>query len=149
MRKHLLCPWAAPLASGSAQGRGHLPTDILLLNHLHASHLDGKSCPLVAPITPTKLDSRSQLACLSSPAVSGAPRATDSSRPPQMPHIQPEAIGSTHSNEAEKTTAMKQVGELDEATITVSSVAVTQKVSLAAVGERIKWPARARKVFLQ
>lgn len=65
-----------------------------------------------------------------------------------MPHVQPEAIGSTHCNEAEKTTAMKQVGELDEATITVSSVAVTQKVSLAAVG-KIKWPARARKVFLQ
>lgn len=69
--------------------------------------------------------------------------------PPQMPCVQPEAIGSTHSNEAEKTTAMKQVGELDEATITVSSVAVTQKVSLEEVGERIKWPARAREVFLQ
>lgn len=69
----------------------------------------------------------------------------DSSRPPQMPRVQPEAIGSTHRNETEKTT----VGELDEATITVSSVAVTQKVSLAEVGERIKWPARARKVFLQ
>lgn len=66
-----------------------------------------------------------------------------------MPHVQLEAIGSTHSNEAEKTTAKKQVSEPDEATITVSSVAVTQKVSLAEVGERIKWPARARKVFLQ
>lgn len=32
----------------------------------------------------------------------------DSSRPPQMPRVQPEAIGSTHRNEAEKTTAMSK-----------------------------------------